>query len=270
MSRNEPVTLVTGASAGLGAALAREFARRGHRLALTARREAKLEALADEIVAGGAPRPALIAADLAARDGTARLADSMRARGLEPDYVVNVAGFGLLGAVDETDRDLQLGMIDLNVRAVTDLSLRFLDSITRHRGGILNVASIAAFMPAPGMAVYHASKAYILSFTEALHQELRPEGVRVCALCPGPVETEFFSVAGMPDTYYPRYLTRSAARVAREGYDGLMRGARVVIPGGHNRIVTVLPRLLPRGFVVRGGLWRWQRKLRHRGPAQPD
>jgi short-subunit dehydrogenase len=270
MSRSEPVTLVTGASSGLGAALAREFARRGHALALTARREAKLAALADEIAKAGHARPVLIAADLGAREGTAQLADALQAQGLEPAWVVNVAGFGLLGPADQIGRDLQLGMIDLNVRAVTDLSLRFLDSVTRQRGGLLNVASIAAFMPAPGMAVYHASKAYILSFTEALHQELKSSGVRVCALCPGPVETEFFGVAGMPDTYYPWYLTRSARRVAREGYEGLMRGERVVIPGGHNRIVTFLPRLLPRGFVVRGGLWRWQRKLPHRARTPHD
>ncbi len=117
--------------------------------------------------------------------------------------MVNNAGFGLLGEAAELDRARQLAMIDLNIRALTDLSLRWLDSIKRHRGGILNVASIAGFLPGPGMAVYHATKAYVLSFTEALHEELKADGVRVCALCPGPVETEFFERAGLPDELFP-------------------------------------------------------------------
>ena len=113
--------------------------------------------------------------------------EALAARGLEPQYVVNNAGFGLVGHAAERDRDELLGMIDLNVRALTDLSLAFVDSLVRHRGGILNVASVAGFLPGPGSAVYYASKAYVLSFSEALHRELRPQGVRVTALCPGPV-----------------------------------------------------------------------------------
>ena len=119
--------------------------------------------------------------------------------------MVNNAGFGLLGEAAELDRAQQLAMIDLNIRALTDLSLRWLESITRHRGGILNVASIAGFLPGPGMAVYHASKAYVVSFSEALHEELKADGVRVCALCPGPVATEFFDRAGLPHDYFPGY-----------------------------------------------------------------
>lgn len=265
MSRSGPITLLTGASSGLGAALAREFARHGHALVLTARRETRLAALADEIAAAGQTRPVCIAADLAAPDGAALLADALHERGLEPAYVVNVAGFGLLGAADKIGLDRQLTMIDLNVRAVTDLSLRYLDSVVRHRGGILNVASVAGFLPAPGMAVYHATKAYIISFTEALHQELRHSGARVCTLCPGPVETEFFTTADLPNDYFPGYLTRSAGRVARDGYKGLMSGRRIVIPGQQNRVVTLLPRLLPRGVVLTGGMMRWQRKGPRRG-----
>jgi short-subunit dehydrogenase len=142
-------------------------------------------------------------------------------------------------------------MIDLNVRVLTDLSLRFVDSLERHRGGILNVASVASFMPGPDMAVYHATKAYVLSFSEALHRELEPRGIRVTALCPGPVETEFIAQAGVPEGTFPRFLMRSAERVAREGYDGLMRGQRVVVPGSANKAATLLPRLLPRGIVLR-------------------
>jgi short-subunit dehydrogenase len=120
----------------------------------------------------------------------------------------------------------------------------------RHRGGILNVASVASFLPGPGMAVYHATKAYALSFSEALHRELKPQGVRVTVLCPGPVKTEFQARAGMPDDYFPRRLTRPADRVAREGYEALTQGRRVVVPGTVNRLTSLLPRFLPRAFVL--------------------
>lgn len=259
MSPMQPVCLITGASGGIGAALAWRFAKAGHALVLTARREAQLAALANEIAAAGLARPVVIAVDLAAPDGPARLAEALTARGLEPAYVVNNAGFGLLGEAADLDAAHQLAMIDLNVRALTDLSLRWLDSIKRHHGGILNVASTAGFLPGHGMAVYHASKAYVISFTEALHAELRDEDVRVCALCPGPVETEFFSRAGMPQGYFPDYLTRSAERVAREGYEGLMGGHRVVVPGRHNRVMSLLPRLLPRRLMLAMTERRWRR-----------
>ncbi|MEP7030190.1 MAG: SDR family oxidoreductase [Pseudolabrys sp.] len=254
-----PVCLITGASAGIGAALAREFAKHGHALVLTARREAKLEALADEIAAEGHARPLVIAADLGAAEGTAHLAEALAAARLEPSAVVNNAGFGLLGEAAELDLARQLAMIDLNARTVTDLSLRWIESIKRHRGAILNVASITGFMPGPGMAVYHGTKAYVVSFTEALHQELKSDGIRVCALCPGPVETEFMEVAGVPVHYVPRYLTRTAGRVAQEGYEGLMAGRRVVVPGAANRIAIFLPRLLPRALMLAIFESRWKR-----------
>jgi short-subunit dehydrogenase len=258
-----PVCLITGASVGIGAALARVFAAHGHELVLTARRTAEMNALASEIEAGGHPRPQTIAADLTDPQAIERLADTMRAAGLEPSVVINNAGFGLFGAAADIDRASQLTMIDLNVRAVTDLSLRFLESVTRHRGGILNVASITAFVPGPGMAVYHATKAYIVSFSEALHQELAGSGVRVCALCPGPVITEFFERARVPVIHIPDMLTRTAERVAREGYEGFMDGHRIVAPGTLNRGVTLLPRLLPRGLILAVQGWRWARARRH-------
>lgn len=264
MSSNEPVCLITGASAGIGAALAREFARRGHRLLLVARRAAELDRLADSIAADGGLRPEVIAADLSTPAGIAQLADSIQARGLEISILVNNAGFGLLGDATVVDHTRQLAMVDLNNRALTDLTLRFLDSIVRHKGGILNVASIAGFMPGPGMAVYHATKAYAISLTEALHAELGADGVKVCALCPGPVPTEFFNRAGMPHDYFPRFLARSAERVAREGYEGFMGSHRIVVPGGINRITTLLPRLLPRGLVLAFMGWRWRAK-KHSG-----
>ena len=148
------------------------------------------------------------------------------------------------------------------MRALTDLALRFLGSVTRHKGGILNVASIAGFLPGPGMTVYHATKAYAVSFTEALHAELGPKGVKVCALCPGPVPTGFLSRAGIPHDYFPRFLARSADRVAREGYAGFMRGNRVVVPGLPNRVLTLLPRIIPRGLIADTSAWRWRRSSR--------
>jgi short-subunit dehydrogenase len=255
----QPVCLITGASGGIGAALAREFVKAGLPLVLTARRQVPLELLADDILAAGHPRPQVIAADLGVPAGPDRLAAALSARGLEPSIVVNNAGFGLLGEAAELDPDEQLAMIDLNVRALTDLSLRWLDGIRRHRGGILNIASTAAFLPGHGMAVYHASKAFVLSFTEALHEELKGEGVRVCALCPGPVETDFYGRAGVPSGYFPDYLTRTAERIACEGYAGFMSGHRVVVPGSSNRIMTLLPRLLPRVTVLAMTKRRWNR-----------
>lgn len=259
MSPSQPVCLITGASGGIGTALAHEFAVAGLTLVLTGRRKTQLVALANEIAAKGLTHPLVITADLGARDGPERLAEALTTRGLEPAYVVNNAGFGLLGEAAELDPAHQLAMIDLNVRALTDLSLRWLDSVRRHRGGILNVASTAGFLPGHGMAVYHATKAYVLSFTEALHAELAADGVRVCALCPGPVETGFNSRAGMPQDYFPAYLIRTADRVAREGFEGFMGGHRVVVPGGPNRIMTLLPRLFPRTFILAMTARRWSR-----------
>ncbi len=200
----ERVTLITGASAGIGTELARIFASKGHRVALVARRADRLEVLADEIEAGGAARPIVIACDLEQCDAGDRIAAALTAEGVEIEYVVNNAGFGLFGHAIELDRAAQLGMIAVNIRAMTDLSLRFADQLIRHRGGILNVASIASFLPGPGMAVYYASKAYVLSFSEAMRRELAPCGVRVTALCPGPVPSEFQERAASNPASTPR------------------------------------------------------------------
>jgi short-subunit dehydrogenase len=141
-------------------------------------------------------------------------------------------------------------MIDLNVRALTDLSLAFIETLERRRGGILNVASVAAFLPGPGMAVYYATKAYVLSFSEALHQELKDRGVRVTVLCPGPVATEFQARAGITGNVFPSRLTRTAERVAREGYQGLKEGRRVVVPGTPNKLATTFVRFVPRKLLL--------------------
>ncbi len=246
-----PVAVITGASAGIGVELARVFAREGHHLALVARREDRLRALADEIAAISR-RPIVIAADLSRADATQKIADELAAHGAEPQYMVNNAGFGLVGLADLRERDQELAMIDLNVRALTDLSLAFADSLARHKGGVLNVGSMAGFLPGPGMAVYYATKAYVLSFSEALHAELKSKGVRVTVLCPGPVPTEFAEVAGLKkERSSGGPLVKSARQVAEAGYRGLMRGKRVVVPGALNKLVTVIVPLVPRRILLR-------------------
>ena len=246
----ERVTLITGASAGIGAELARIFAANGHRVALVARRADRLTALANEIAASGGAAPIVIPCDLAQADGGDRIAAALAAEGVEVEYVVNNAGFGLFGSAIELDRAEQLGIIAVNIRALTDLSLRFSDQLIRHRGGILNVGSIAGFLPGPGMAVYYASKAYVLSFTEALRGELAPHGVRVTALCPGPVPSEFQARAGFLPGLDSAILNVSAADVAKAGYRGLMANKRAVLPGLGIKIVPFLLRLFPRGFIL--------------------
>jgi hypothetical protein len=250
MSGLRPVTVITGASAGIGAALARVFASNGHALALVARREDRLRALADDIAATGSAKPLVIVADLQRSDAARVIGEALAAHGAEPQYIVNNAGFGLVGRAADLDRGEQLAMIDVNVRALTELSLAFVDSLARQRGGILNVASIAAFLPGPGMAVYYASKAYVLSFSEALHSELKPRGVRVTVLCPGPVPTEFAGRAGLSNSMAPAILTQSAERVAEAGYRGLMQGRRTIVPGLANKLITLLIRVFPRRLLL--------------------
>jgi len=248
MTAPRPVTLITGASAGIGWALAEIFARHGHELVLVARRAPELARLADELAAAGAPRPTTLVVDLAQPGAGDRIAAELAARGLAPRHVINNAGFGLIGSAAELDRAEQLAMIDLNVRTLTDLSLSFIPSLVEHRGGILNVASVAGFLSGPGMAVYYATKAFVLSFSEALHYELAARGVRVTALCPGPVPTEFQARAGIERR--PSIMDRAVEEVAQAGYDGLMDGRRVVVPGWQNRFVSRIPRLLPRGLML--------------------
>jgi short-subunit dehydrogenase len=228
-------------------------------VALVARRGDRLTALAAEIVAAGGSAPIVIPCDLALPGAADEIVAALAAAGVEVDYLVNNAGYGLFGRATELDRDDQLGIVDVNIRALTDLSLRFADSISRHRGGILNLASIAGFLPGPGMAVYYASKAFVLSFTEALHNELGPRGVRVTALCPGPVPTDFQIRAGFKPGLDSAILNVLPAEVARQGYEGLMANTRLVLPGLGVKMVPFLLRFFPRGFVL-GAVGRLQRK----------
>ena len=245
----DPVALVTGASSGIGTELARVFARNGHRLALAARRADRLEALADEIAKTGAARPLVVAVDLTKADAGERIEAALTQNGLEAQYVVNNAGFGLAGSAASQPRERQLDMIDLNVRALTDLSLRFAGAMERQRGGLMNVASVAGFLPGPNHAVYYATKAYVLSFTEALHQEWSGR-VRVTALCPGPVPTEFQVVARTGDGVTATPMTTYADRVAEEGYRGLMAGKRLVVPGFLNKLLAYGIGFVPHSLLL--------------------
>jgi short-subunit dehydrogenase len=245
------VTIITGASAGIGAALAHVFARNGHSLVLVARRGGKLQALATAIKEEGHPRPFVVPLDLARPDASERLRKALAAKKLKPQFIVNNAAFGLFGRAAELPLPRQLTMIDLNVRALSELSLSFTDSLAAQRGGILNVASVVGFLPGPGMAMYYATKHFVLSLTESLHQELKDRGIRVTCLCPGPVPTEFQAVAGLSAAAAPAVMTVSAGRVAELGYRGLMAGKPRVVPGVVNKLLVQVHRIMPRTLLAR-------------------
>jgi len=241
-----PATLVTGASAGLGAEFARQCRARGGELVLVARRRERLEALAAEL--GGAHA---VAADLAAPGAAARLLDQVAGLGLHVETLVNNAGFGASGRFSAAPAQRLLEMIDLNVRALTELCRLALPAmLERRRGFILNVASTAAFQAGPNSAVYYAGKAYVLSLTEALHQEVKGEGVHVTALCPGPTATEFFEVAGNAGSRLAKAATDPRA-VVRAGLEGLARNRAIVVPGLMNKVTAQSNRLLPRAAMRR-------------------
>jgi short-subunit dehydrogenase len=250
MSSSRPVAVITGASSGIGECLAHIFAQNDHEVVLVARREAALAAVSKAIRTARHNGAHVVPLDLGHPDAGARLADALASLGVEPQYIVNCAGFGLLGRVADTEAGALRNMIDVNCGAATDLSGRFIDALARHRGGILNVASIASFIPGPGMTVYHATKAYLLSFTEGLRRELKPKGIRVTLLCPGPVLTNFQPRAGVDAGHYPPSFLRSAQDVAQQGYDGLMKGRPLVVPGLQNKIVPWLPRFMPRAMLA--------------------
>jgi short-subunit dehydrogenase len=238
------VTLVTGASAGLGAEFARQCRARGDELVLVARRKDRLEALAAEL--GGCH---VLAADLAAPGAPGRLLGEVEALGLEVDTLINNAGFGLTGRFAGAPPAKLLEMIDLNIRALTELCRLVLPGmVERGRGAILNVASTAAFQAGPNMAVYYASKAYVLSLTEALHQENRAKGVKVTALCPGPTATEFFDVAEAKGSALAKMATDPVG-VVKAGLKGLERNKAIVIPGIANKIGAQGNRFLPRSVI---------------------
>lgn len=241
-----PVTLVTGASAGLGEQFARRCSERGDELVLVARRGDRLEALCSAL---GKAHP--IVADLAEPGAAARLIAKVEAMGLQVETLINNAGFGLTGRFAALPVEGQRAMIDLNVAALTELARLVVPAmIERRRGFILNLASTAAFQPGPGFAVYFATKAYVLSLSEALHQELKASGIHVTALCPGPTRTEFGSVAGVTSKSFDR-ISADAAEVVEAGLAGLARNRAVVVPGLLNKASAQSSRFLPRAALRR-------------------
>jgi short-subunit dehydrogenase len=242
-----PVTLITGASAGLGVEFARQCVARGQEVVLVARRKDRLNRLAAEV--GNAQ---VIAADLSELDAPAKLFAELASRGLWAKVLINNAGFGLRGRFDALPLDRQLEMIDLNVRALTALTFFAVEEMAKRGGGaILNVASTAAFQPGPKMAVYFATKAFVLSFTEALHEEWKDRSIKVSALCPGPTRTEFGEVAGIGTLGSFDRFSMEAAPVVRAGLDGLERNQAVVIPGTTNKLGAWSTRFAPRSAVRR-------------------
>jgi len=239
------VALITGASAGLGAEFARQLSARGHRLVLVARRKERLDALAKEL---GNARA--IAADLSKANAAAKLMADIEAAGEQVETLVNNAGFGLIGRFAELDAKRERQMVDLNVGALTDLCRAVAPQmIARKSGGILNVASTAAFQPGPKMAVYFATKAFVLSISEALHEELKPHGVRVTCLCPGPTRTEFGDVAGFGGNGMFDRVAMESPEVVKAGLDGLDKNRAVVVTGLVNKIGAASTRFAPRSVV---------------------
>ena len=239
------VAVITGASAGLGVEFARQLSGRGHQLVLVARRKDRLQELAAEL---GNARA--IALDLATPGASARLLRDVEAAGENISLLVNNAGFGLIGRFAELDPERQRGMIDLNVGALTELCRGVAPQmIARKSGAILNVASTAAFQPGPKMAVYFATKAFVLSLTEALHEELKPHGIKVSCLCPGPTGTEFGEVAGFGGNSLFDRVAMRADDVVRIGLKGLEKNKAVVVAGWLNKLGAASTRFAPRSVV---------------------
>lgn len=257
-----PVALVTGASAGIGTELARLLAP-DHDLILTARRAEALHALAAELTAAHGAACHVFPADLADPGAPRALFERVRAAGLEVEVLVNNAGFGDLGRFARADLGKLLRVIQVNVTALTELTGLFLPAlVARGRGRVLNVGSIAGFQPGPLMAVYYASKAYVNSFSEALHSELRGTGVTVTVLCPGPVATEFAAAAGMEGARAFSAGQAMAARpVAAAGLRALRAGRRLVLPGWRNKLLVFAERFAPRGLVIRAVKWMMSKRL---------
>ncbi|MBL8531967.1 MAG: SDR family oxidoreductase [Hyphomonadaceae bacterium] len=245
--------LVTGASAGIGADLAECFAVDGYDLILTARSAEALQHVAQRLAQTYSVNTNAIAQDLGAHGGGAALAAEIAKRGLNVDVVVNNAGYGHAGALTASDLETQLGMIDLNVRALVELTYLYWDRmLANKRGGVLNVASTAAFQPGPLMANYYASKAYVLSFSEAMWEEARGTGVHVTCLCPGPTASKFRERAGTGRTRLgKRSKVMASMPVARAGYRAFKRNRRVIVTGAQNALQAALVKYIPRERLLR-------------------
>lgn len=247
----EPVTVVTGGTEGIGLELAREFARNGHDLVLVARTVRNLERAAEQLAATCSVTVHAVAADLATQEGRDALARAVEQNGMWVEYLVNNAGVGHAGPFADADPARLLGIIDLNVLAVTELTRRFLPGmLARRRGGVLNVGSLAGFAPGPYQQAYYASKAYVISLTQAIAHETRGTGVRISVLTPGPVATDFHARMGSERAYYLAFGMMQPETVARIAYANFMCRQTIIVPGIPNMLNHMLLRLMPRVLLV--------------------
>jgi uncharacterized protein len=248
----DSTALVTGASSGIGAEIARELARRGRGVTLVARREDRLRELADQLTIAHGIRAEIVGASVADHDGRTKLVEEIEGRGLTVEILVNNAGYGSAGRFQDSDADNEEAMVRLNCEALVGLCGVYAPKmVARARGAILNVGSTAGFQPLPRQATYAATKAFVNSFTEALHTDLSGTGVTATVLCPGPTESEFAQEAGIGSfDGLPSFLVDSAEDVARAAVDGLESGRRSVIPGAHNVVSAFGGRFAPRSLLL--------------------
>ena len=246
----EPFALVTGASGGIGLEIAKRLAAKGHRLVITARYRETLEAAAAELRSAGSPEVVIIVADLAMPNGVGTILTELMRQDIRIDVLVNNAGYGSLGSFTELSEANQLGMIQLNVTSLVHLTHRLLpDMLTRRQGAVVNLSSVAAFQPGPWMTIYYATKAFVLSFSEALREELRETGVQVVTCCPGPTPTGFGARAGVVKPAPAEAVFPTAAEVADDTMRALARGG-LVVPGLLNKLLIQSLRVAPRRLVL--------------------
>ena len=242
--------LITGASSGLGMELAKLFAADGSDLVLVARREERLIELADELKSEHGIEVHVLPKDLSNKTAPKEIFSHLNKENIEIDVVVNNAGFGNKGQIADLDTDLQLDMIQVNLVALTHLTRLFITGIIeRGYGGILNVGSLAGFQPGPNLAVYYATKAYVLSFTEALAEEISNPNIKISCLAPGPVKTEFGEKSDLEDSLLFKLSLMEMAPVVKAGYEGFRKGQTIIIPGLKQQIVPFLNRFTPRLLV---------------------
>lgn len=256
--------LITGASAGIGAEIAKQLAERGHGVTLVARRKDRIDSLATDLVHRYGIRAEAIACDLSDAGERERLAEAVAGLDLDVAILVNNAGFGAFGDFAESERERQIEMVRLNVEAIVDLTARYLPAmVSRGDGAVVNIASTASFQPLPGSATYAATKAFVLSHTEAIHEELRGTGVTIGAVCPGPVRTEFTEAAGAKhlEAAGPGIAWLEASDVARQAIEAAAKGKRVTVPGMLNQAGALAGRHTPRNVLMPVVRQVWRRTV---------